>query len=414
MLGTPCIGTCWCGASSPPPRALGPTGSPMHQELGPAGVGHPPLPGHRDHPRVLGPTGRSPLHWALGPVGVGHPGHRVGTGSHWCWALAPTGAGSHEHWAPGPLTLGTGTHWCWAPPWASATGTHGHWGPTGVGRLGTGSPGHWALGPTGVGALGLLGIGHQGLWVLRIGTRSHGAPGTRDASALGPVARTPGPTSSEHPGHRDQRPWASHTRTHRRWALGPMGDGHWDPLVARAPSTGTHQDLLDLDTPCMDAGHPRAAGPAGVGTLAIKHRDTSASLGCHHGHRGGWEPAAVGAGTPGVPQDVLDAAALAEEGVDDGGALGHQRGLAEEGDDGEDAVEALELGVGLGAEGDALAQLRQDGQVQDDGAGQQRVLWAPRVRGEDEPPPGDGATPRDAPVTPPPRSPPHTPRTCCG
>lgn len=77
-----------------------------------------------------------------------------------------------------------------------------------------------------------------------------------------------------------------------------------------------------------------------------------------------------------VPQDVLDAAALAEKSVDDRGALGDQGGLAEEGDNGEDAVEALEFGVALGAEGDALAQLRQDGQVQDDGAGQQRVLRA--------------------------------------
>lgn len=37
-------------------------------------------------------------------------------------------------------------------------------------------------------------------------------------------------------------------------------------------------------------------------------------------------------------------------------------------------MEALEFGVAVGAEGDALTQLGQDGQVQDDGAGQQRVL----------------------------------------
>ena len=104
---------------------------------------------------------------------------------------------------------------------------------------------------------------------------------------------------------------------------------------------------------------------------------------------------------PQVPQDVLDAAALAEEGVDDGGALGHQRGLAEEGDDGEDAVEALKLGVGLGAEGDALAQLRQDGQVQDDGAGQQRVLRAARVS---HPPPGRCHHPPGTPRSPSPRT----------
>lgn len=110
--------------------------------------------------------------------------------------------------------------------------------------------------------------------------------------------------------------------------------------------------------------------------------------------------------TPEVPQDVLNAAALAEEGVDDRGALGHQRGLAEEGDDGEDTMEALELGVGLGAEGDTLAQLREDSQVQDDGAGQQRVLRAPRGRGGEP-------TPRDVPPLGPPR-PPHPPRMCCG
>lgn len=67
--------------------------------------------------------------------------------------------------------------------------------------------------------------------------------------------------------------------------------------------------------------------------LAIKQWDTSASLGRHQGHRGEWDLAPTRTGTPEVPQDVLDAAALAEEGIDDGGALGHQRGLAEEGDD---------------------------------------------------------------------------------
>lgn len=125
-----------------------------------------------------------------------------------------------------------------------------------------------------------------------------------------------------------------------------------------------------------------------------------------------WAPPWVTAAPqpPWVPQDVLNAAALPEERVDDGGPLGHQGGFAEEGDDGEDAVEALEFGVAVGAEGDALTQLGQDGQVQDDGAGQQRVLrvgWGVGgMAGGVTVSPAEGCTPRR------PRSP--APRTCCG
>ena len=46
------------------------------------------------------------------------------------------------------------------------------------------------------------------------------------------------------------------------------------------------------------------------------------------------------------PQDVLDAGALREEGVDDWGAGGHEGRLAEVGEEGEDGVEGLEGLVG--------------------------------------------------------------------
>lgn len=232
-------------------------------------------------------------------------------------------------------------------------------------------------------SIGYPGVGYRGLWALgtpRLGSRGLVVVGIASTGTVIAFGRV----------------WASHTRRERRWVLAPMGDGSWDQLVALSTGTTTsvgypspilalhtHGDSVvsgikhqDLRKP---RGPPRALGEEGRGP----HED----------------------GDPRVPQDVLDAAALAEERVDNGGALGDQRGLAEEGDDGEDAVEALELGVGLGAEGDALAQLRQDGQVQDDGAGQQRVLRAP----------GDGevrrghATPQGHPC-----APPHAPHTCCG
>lgn len=46
-------------------------------------------------------------------------------------------------------------------------------------------------------------------------------------------------------------------------------------------------------------------------------------------------------------EEVLDGGALLEEGVDDGGAAGDERGLEEEGEDREDGVELLEV-VALG------------------------------------------------------------------
>ena len=74
------------------------------------------------------------------------------------------------------------------------------------------------------------------------------------------------------------------------------------------------------------------------------------------------------------PKDVLNACLLAEQGIYHWGALWHQWGLAQVTEEGQDGVELLILVITLDLEADALAQLGQDDQVQNDGAGQQRVL----------------------------------------
>lgn len=84
---------------------------------------------------------------------------------------------------------------------------------------------------------------------------------------------------------------------------------------------------------------------------------------------------------PGTPEDVLNTAALAEEGVDHWAALWHQWRLEEEAKQRQHRVEALWLRVCVGAEAHTLAQLGQYGQVQHDGCCQERVLRGGQVRG---------------------------------
>ena len=63
-----------------------------------------------------------------------------------------------------------------------------------------------------------------------------------------------------------------------------------------------------------------------------------------------------------------------EKALTTGAPGGTSGGLAEVAEQRQHAVEVLEGRVALRAEGDPLAQLGQDNQVQDDGAGQQGVL----------------------------------------
>lgn len=87
----------------------------------------------------------------------------------------------------------------------------------------------------------------------------------------------------------------------------------------------------------------------------------------------------LGLETDAGTEDVGHGGALLGQRVDDGGAGGRERGLEHVAEDAEHAVEALELGVGLGggARGlplDARHHLGQDDQVDDEGRGEQRVL----------------------------------------
>jgi hypothetical protein len=97
-----------------------------------------------------------------------------------------------------------------------------------------------------------------------------------------------------------------------------------------------------------------------------------------------------------APEDVLHAAALAEERVHHRAARRHERRLEQEAEQRQHRVEALRLGVAVRAEAHALAQLGQQHQVQHDGRGQQRVL-----RGAGSRPAGGGA-PQATPTAPPP------------
>lgn len=75
-----------------------------------------------------------------------------------------------------------------------------------------------------------------------------------------------------------------------------------------------------------------------------------------------------------IPHNVFYAGSLAEKGIDDRSPWWDQGGLAEEGEQSEDAVEGLEVLLSLRPDCHSLAKLSQDNQVQDDRAGQERVL----------------------------------------
>lgn len=84
-----------------------------------------------------------------------------------------------------------------------------------------------------------------------------------------------------------------------------------------------------------------------------------------------------------VPHQVLDGGPLAEEGIDHGGAFGHEGRLAEEAQEGEDAVEGLGLPLALQPHTDPLAEFGQQDQVQDNGGGQERILRRKEEPGRD-------------------------------
>lgn len=77
---------------------------------------------------------------------------------------------------------------------------------------------------------------------------------------------------------------------------------------------------------------------------------------------------------PGAPENILDTAALAEEGIHHRAARGHKRCLKEEAEYGQHWVEALRLRVRGCAEAHSLTQLSEQNQVQHDWCGQERVL----------------------------------------
>lgn len=74
------------------------------------------------------------------------------------------------------------------------------------------------------------------------------------------------------------------------------------------------------------------------------------------------------------PHDIFNASSLAKEGINHWRPLWDERGLAEEAEQRQHAVEGLKVGISLCAEGDPLAKLCEDDQVQDDWTSQQRVL----------------------------------------
>lgn len=75
-------------------------------------------------------------------------------------------------------------------------------------------------------------------------------------------------------------------------------------------------------------------------------------------------------------EDVLNAGALLEQGVDHGGSGRHQRGLQQIRQGGQNAVKRTQRAAGdrSGLEADAAEQLGEDNQVQDDRHSEQGVL----------------------------------------
>eukprot|EP00053_Salpingoeca_punica_P013417 m.121411 g.121411 ORF g.121411 m.121411 type:complete len:543 (-) comp16203_c1_seq1:553-2181(-) len=73
-------------------------------------------------------------------------------------------------------------------------------------------------------------------------------------------------------------------------------------------------------------------------------------------------------------EEVLHGGALLEERVDNGGALRDERGLEHVGEDGADGVEGVKVGHVVGLPCDALDDLQDDDEVEDERGGQEGVL----------------------------------------
>lgn len=70
-----------------------------------------------------------------------------------------------------------------------------------------------------------------------------------------------------------------------------------------------------------------------------------------------------------IPHDVFYACSLTEKGINDRGPCWNEGGLAEEGKQGQDAVEGLELFLPLWPDSYTLAKFSQNHQVQDNWTG---------------------------------------------
>ncbi len=86
------------------------------------------------------------------------------------------------------------------------------------------------------------------------------------------------------------------------------------------------------------------------------------------------EHVALGLEADAGPEEVDDAGALLAEAVDDGGADGDGGGLGEVGEDREDGVELLEALAALVGEGDTLAHLSDEAEIDHERGGEEGVL----------------------------------------
>lgn len=188
-----------------------------------------------------------------------------------------------------------------------------------------------------------------------------------------------------------------------RGRLGPAGQGARNkrgslrPWLSRAPPVGAHWcrrcSRWEPRTPLLSC---RAAGLGRPWARLACRRDPGAPS-CTPGACGSaagaprrpWGRArgglSSGQHSPGhsppcrparrcAPEDVLEAAALAEERVHHRAARRHERCLEQEAEQGQHRVEALRLRVCVRVEDDTLAQLSKQHKVQHDGRRQQRVL----------------------------------------
>mmetsp|Transcript_81070 Transcript_81070/g.161163 ORF Transcript_81070/g.161163 Transcript_81070/m.161163 type:complete len:342 (-) Transcript_81070:781-1806(-) len=160
------------------------------------------------------------------------------------------------------------------------------------------------------------------------------------------------------------------TRAATRHGLTPCGQSAWRVSVGHDNfSVGHDLELVRRQAGRREepsSGHPRLFGRRGSGGGSMARVGSAALVLKHH--------VVVRREADACAEDVLNAAALLEESIDDGCTRRHERRLDEVREDGHDGVEGRERVHGGSLVRDARGHLREDGEVEDERRCQQRIL----------------------------------------